>query len=127
MSLGFDGKVKRKIEEHLFNVCRADPQLRKHPARIEWLLGGLARKFQLSIPLIRFSGKRSEKPACHRFCLVFGTHGDIGWPMGFGKPPTVNFGPGDPARAHQPNERVSVRDLVDHTKAIALAIKQWCR
>ncbi|MBZ9606104.1 hypothetical protein [Phyllobacterium chamaecytisi] len=61
------------------------------------------------------------------FLSGFGTHGDISWPMGFGKPPTVNFGPGDPARAHQSNERVSVRDLVDRAKAIALAIEQWCR
>jgi len=41
--------------------------------------------------------------------------------------PTVNFGPGDPAQAHQPNERVSVRDLVDCTKAIAIAVEKWCR
>ena len=123
---GFDGKVKREIEEHVFNFCRADPQLRKHPARIEWFLGGLARKFQPSIPFIRFSRKRFEANLSP-FLSGFGTHGDIGWPMGIGKPPTVNFGPGDPARAHQPNERVSVRDLVDHTKAIALAIGQWCR
>ncbi|MER9236808.1 hypothetical protein NKI56_33215 [Mesorhizobium sp. M0622] len=32
-----------------------------------------------------------------------------------------------PAQAHQPNERVSVRDLVDCTKAITLAIEHWCR
>ncbi|CAN7656943.1 hypothetical protein LJR231_005152 [Phyllobacterium sp. LjRoot231] len=51
----------------------------------------------------------------------------IGLPTGLGKTPTVNFGPGDPAQAHQPNERVSVRDLIDCTKAIALAIEQWCR
>ena len=47
----------------------------------------------------------------------FGAHSDIGLPTGLGNTPTVNFGPGDPAQAHQPNERVSVRDLVDCTKA----------
>jgi len=57
----------------------------------------------------------------------FGAHSDIGLPTGLGNTPTVNFGPGDPAQAHQPNERVSVRDLVDCTKAIAIAIEKWCR
>ncbi|RVA22617.1 M20/M25/M40 family metallo-hydrolase, partial [Mesorhizobium sp. M7A.F.Ca.CA.004.11.2.1] len=57
----------------------------------------------------------------------FGAHSDIGLPTGLGNTPTVNFGPGDPAQAHQPNERVSVRDLVDCTKAIAIAVEKWCR
>jgi acetylornithine deacetylase len=57
----------------------------------------------------------------------FGAHSDIGLPTGLGNTPTVNFGPGDPALSHQPNERVSVRDLIDCTKAIALAIEEWCR
>ncbi len=56
----------------------------------------------------------------------FGAHSDIGLPTGLGNTPTVNFGPGDPAQAHQPNERVSVQDLVDCTKAIALAVHKWC-
>jgi len=57
----------------------------------------------------------------------FGAHSDIGLPTGMGNTPTVNFGPGDPAQSHQPNERVSVEDLVNCTKAIALAIEKWCR
>jgi acetylornithine deacetylase len=56
----------------------------------------------------------------------FGAHSDIGLPTGLGRTPTVNFGPGDPAQSHQPNEQVSIRDLVDCTKAIALAIHAWC-
>jgi hypothetical protein len=52
-------------------------------------------------------------------------HSDIGLPTRLGRTPTVNFGPGDPTQSHQPNERVAVRDLVDCTKAIALAIHSW--
>ena len=55
----------------------------------------------------------------------FGAHSDIGLPTGLGGTPTVNFGPGDPAQSHQPDEQVSIRDLVDCTKAIALAIQRW--
>ncbi|KHJ67542.1 hypothetical protein QU24_13580 [Pantoea rodasii] len=42
----------------------------------------------------------------------------------FGVP--LNFGPGDPAMSHQPNEHVSIADLVDCTKAIALTLVRWC-
>jgi acetylornithine deacetylase/succinyl-diaminopimelate desuccinylase-like protein len=37
-----------------------------------------------------------------------------------GSAPTATSGV--PARSHQPNEQVSIRDLVDGVKAIALAI-----
>jgi acetylornithine deacetylase len=38
--------------------------------------------------------------------------------------PTGNFGPGDPARSHQPNERLSPSATpVACTKAIALAFE----
>jgi len=56
----------------------------------------------------------------------FGAHSDIGLPTGLGQTPTVNFGPGDPAMAHQLNERVTIESLVACTRAIALTIVEWC-
>jgi hypothetical protein len=59
-------------------------------------------------------------------CFSFraGAHSAIGLPTGLGRRPTVNFGPGEQAQSHQPNERVAVRDLVDCTKAVALTISE---
>ena len=124
---GLGGAVKREIEEHVANVCQADPYLRAHPARVEWILDAdcaevpadhpFVETFQSAVGIAGLSPKLSG----------FGAHSDIGLPTGLGNTPTVNFGPGDPAQSHQPNERVSVRDLIDCTKAIALTVHRWCR
>ena len=56
----------------------------------------------------------------------FGAHSDIGIPSTLGKTPTVNFGPGDPTQAHQPNEAMDIESLLECTKALALTTYNWC-
>jgi acetylornithine deacetylase len=56
-----------------------------------------------------------------------GAHTDMGIPTDLANTPTVNFGPGDPSQSHQPNESVTVPDLIATTKIIALTIARWCR
>ena len=52
-------------------------------------------------------------------------HTDMGWQEKVGIP-VVNYGPGDPICAHQDNESVSVADLIQCTKVMALTIMDWC-
>ncbi len=124
---GLGGKVKREIEEHVSNICQADPYLRQHPARVEWILDADCAEIPADNPFVEIFQGAVETANLSPVLSGFGAHSDIGLPTGLGNTPTVNFGPGDPAQAHQPNERVSVRDLVDCTKAIALAVERWCR
>ncbi|WP_233741623.1 M20/M25/M40 family metallo-hydrolase [Agrobacterium vitis] len=120
------GHVKREIEEHVRNVCQADPYLREHPARVEWILDADCAEIPADSPFVSIFQQAVETANLSPKLSGFGAHSDIGLPTGLGNTPTVNFGPGDPAQAHQPNERVSVRDLVDCTKAMALAVQKWC-
>lgn len=124
---GLGGKVKREIEEHVRHVCQADPYLREHPARVEWILDADCAEIPADSPFVGIFQNAVKTANLNPVLSGFGAHSDIGLPTGLGSTPTVNFGPGDPALSHQPNERVSVRDLVDCTKAIALAIEEWCR
>ncbi len=124
--VGLGGAVKREIEAHLAEVCRADPYLRRHPARIEWILDADCAEVPLEHPFIgamEDAVRASGKPPRY---WGLGAHSDMGLPCGLGATPTINFGPGDPSQAHQPNESVPIADLVAATKIMALAIRRWC-
>ena len=122
---GLGGHVKREFEAHVAAICQADPYLRKKPARIEWILDADCAEVPADHPFVAAFQSAAEAASLNPVLSGFGAHSDIGLPTGLGQTPTVNFGPGDPAQSHQPNEQVSVRDLVDCTKAIALAIHRW--
>ena len=53
------------------------------------------------------------------------SHTDMGLLVNAGIP-TVNFGPGAPSVAHQPEEHVNERDLLQATMAIAITTAEWC-
>ncbi|TFF24805.1 ArgE/DapE family deacylase [Jiella endophytica] len=123
---GLGGHVKREFEAHVAAVCQADPYLRKKPARVEWILDADCAEVPADHPFVAAFQSAAEAAELSPALSGFGAHSDIGLPTSLGGTPTVNFGPGDPAQSHQPNEQVSIRDLVDCTKAIALAIHRWC-
>ncbi len=124
---GLGGHVKAEVEEHVLQVCQADPYLRRHPARVEWILDADCAEVPGDHPFVRAFQEAVTEARLSPVLSGFGAHSDIGLPTGLGLTPTVNFGPGDPAQSHQPNETVAIRDLVDCTTAIALAIERWCR
>ncbi|ODN71824.1 M20 family metallopeptidase [Methylobrevis pamukkalensis] len=113
---GLGGHVKREIEAHVAAVCQADPYLAAHPARVEWILDADCAEVPADHPFVGAFQGAVTAAGLSPVLSGFGAHSDIGLPTGLGRTPTVNFGPGDPAQSHQPNEQVSVRDLVDCTK-----------
>ena len=124
---GLGGHVKREVEEHIFQVCQADPYLRRHPARIDWILDADCAEVPADHPFVEAFRSGVAEAGLSPALSGFGAHSDIGLLCGLGRTPTVNFGPGDPAQSHQPNERVSIRDLVDCTTALAITVERWCR
>ncbi|GLS20188.1 putative metallohydrolase YodQ [Labrys miyagiensis] len=126
-AFGLGGHVKREVEAHVGAVCQADPYLREHPARVEWILDADCAEVSAEHPFVTAFQGAVAQAGLSPDLSGFGAHSDIGLPTGLGETPTVNFGPGNPAQSHQPNEKVSIRDLIDCTKSIALAIENWCR
>lgn len=123
---GLGSKVKHEVEEHVRRVCEIDPWLRQRPARVEWILDADCAEVSTSHPFVSTfedaCGAAGEVPVL----WGLGAHSDMGIPNGLGQTPTVNFGPGDPSEAHQPNESVTVSELVKATKIIALTVARWC-
>ena len=124
--MGLGGNVKKEIEAHIAKVCALDPYLTKHPAKVEWILDADCAEIKADHPFVTTFQQGVRDAALNAQLAGFGAHSDIGLPSTLGQTPTVNFGPGDPAMSHQPNEHVSIADLVDCTKAIALTLVRWC-
>lgn len=124
--MGMGGHVRREVEQAVADICQADPYLRANPVRIEWLLDADCAEVPADHPFVTTFQSAVEAAGMPPQLDGFGAHSDIGLPTGLGRTPTVNFGPGDPAFAHQPNEQVAVADLVACTRAIAFAMIRWC-
>ncbi len=124
---GVGGSVKREVESLVATISRVDPWLAEHPPRVEWILDADCAEVEPDHAIISTFAEAC-RTASHPFQLWgIGAHTDMGIPTDLTKTPTINFGPGDPSQAHQPNEHVSIDDLVTCTKVIALAIAHWCR
>jgi acetylornithine deacetylase len=126
-AFGLGGHVKREVEAQIGAICQADPYLRRHPARIEWILDADCAEVPMDHPFIGVFQTCLTDAKLNPEPTGFGAHSDIGLPTGLGQTPTVNFGPGDTSAAHQVNEAVAIGSLLDCTTAIALAIARWCR
>jgi acetylornithine deacetylase len=124
--VGLGGHVKREVEAHLAELCRMDPYLRGHPARIEWILDADCAEVPDDHALLSMMDGVARDIGVKPRRWGLGAHSDMGLPNGLGQTPTINFGPGDPSQAHQPNESVAISELVTATKMIALALTRWC-
>ncbi len=123
---GVGGAVKREVEAYLSTLAQVDPWLVQRPPRVEWILDADCAEVKRDHPIIDAFAEACAA-ATHPFKLWgIGAHTDMGIPTELAKTPTINFGPGDPSQAHQPNENVSIDDLLICTKVIALVVARWC-
>ena len=68
--VGLGGHVKREVEAHLAELCRMDPYLRAHPARIEWILDADCAEVPDDHALALDDGRRC--PRCRRQAAALG-------------------------------------------------------
>lgn len=123
---GWGSLVEREFEECIERASAADPWLREHPARVEWLVGG--------VPPAEVS---PDEPIVH---ALLGAERDLGRPPTVGGMdnwhdgamliveggiPSVCYGPGDVHLAHGVQEHVPVSELVACTQGIAVSAMRY--
>ncbi len=121
------GAAREALEARVAAFCARDTFLRGHPARVEWWGGQFA---PCETP--------EDAPIVHAALSVardldLGGGEVVGVPYGSdlrhlvntGGTPGVLFGPGDVAGAHRPNESITVRELVDGARAVALLVLRF--
>src|SRR5215207_7645948 len=122
---GLGGHVKAELEHFFADVAAQDEWLQEHPPRLEWLIDadcaetpGDHRLTQTVHAAARLAGTEGQVEG-------MSSHTDMGLLVNAGIP-TLNFGPGAPSVAHQPDEHVAERDLKQATLTLALALAEWC-
>src|SRR5581483_9136814 len=99
--------VKQSLVDHIARVASTDGWLSDHP-----IIRTVAACFEeVTGRAPEISGRQGA--ADTRFLIAAGI-------------PTAIFGPGSTAQMHANDEWVSLRDLHDATKTMALAVAEWC-
>lgn len=123
--------VSQQMEEWIRRAAAEDPWLRENSPQVNWIpLGARNYPAEVSVdhPLVYTLREavhrvRTEEP------IVAGFPSTADWQhLNNIEPrtPTVGFGPGKLEQAHTVDEFVSLDDVIDCTKALALTIVQWC-
>ena len=120
--------AKKVVEDAVVKAAEQDSWLREHPPEVEW------HSFCLNSGQIPTDHPLTTA-VCHAYEEVAGEPPVIsGTPWGtdagamirVGGIPTVVFGPGPNAKAHQANEYVEEKKLLQVAKVIASTILDWC-
>lgn len=122
-------QVEIQLREQIMRVCMADPWLRNNPPELTTAGGYVAAGAEIPMdhPIVQ-TLQRSFRSVTDRDPVLSGRMGasDTRFLIRHGNTPTVIFGPGVTSQMHAMNECVPIENLVIATKAIALAIYDWC-
>lgn len=122
---GLGGRVKEELEKSFAEVAAEDGWLREHPPWVEWMVDADCAEIPGDHELTRLTHEAACAAGAESSVEGMSSHTDMGLLVNAGIP-TVNFGPGAPSVAHQPDERVSEDDLLRATTALAIVMAEWC-
>jgi acetylornithine deacetylase len=124
---GWGSRVEREFEDWIGLAAAADPWLREHPPRVEWLTG--------DVPPSEIPADDPVVVAALSSARDVGVASSLGgldnWHDGATLTveagiPAICLGPGDVHLAHTSEESVPVADLVACAQAIAVAAMRFC-
>jgi acetylornithine deacetylase len=120
--------ARRVLETAIARACDADPWLRAHPVRVEWwggqfASGKLPASSDLGERVLKAHGLVSNTQPSS-WIAPYGS--DLRLMTGIGGVPTVQYGPGDVALAHGPDESVPIADVITTARTLALVALDVC-
>lgn len=124
---GLGSRVKDEIERWLVRQSHQDDWLSEHTPELDWLVDADCAEVKADNPFVRALSVAVEtvRPGKPAILEGAGCHTDMGLLDRVGIP-TVNLGPGDPRKAHQADENVSVEELGAAAGIYARAVLNWC-
>jgi acetylornithine deacetylase len=119
---------KRRFEAVVDTLADADPWLREHRPRVEWLGGSfLPSEVPADSPLVRALTEAAAAVSGSPPAITAATYGaDMRHLILDGHTPCVMFGAGDVRDAHAPNESIALDDLFTAVAATAVFVANWC-
>lgn len=120
--------AREALEAAVSRACAADPWLCDHPVTVEWWGGqfasgrlpdGTGLLEQMSAAHLAVSNTKQDT-----WVAPYGS--DLRLMTGIGGVPTIQYGPGDVALAHGPDEHVVLADVLTTARALALLALDIC-
>ena len=115
-----------EVERRINAVASSDSWLAEHPLRWEWPCDIVPAEVPDDHPVVALAHGAAAAAGRHGRTTGMDSWHDAAVYTRRGETPTVSFGPGDLMKAHTIDESVPVRDLVDFSAAVALALVRWC-
>jgi acetylornithine deacetylase len=118
-----------ELEATIAEVNATDPWLRDHPVELEWWGGQFASgRLPADSDLVdRVAAAHGLAAAARPVDVWAAPYGsDLRLLTGLGGIPTLQYGPGDVALAHGPDERVAVADVVTTARTLAMLAVDVC-
>jgi acetylornithine deacetylase len=122
-------RVRAEFEAAVAAACETDEWLRDHPVEVEWwggqfASGRLPSESDLVERMQRAHGIASGQRPNEVWAAPYGS--DLRLLIGRGGIPTLQYGPGEVALAHGPDELVPVDDIVVTARTLALMAIDIC-
>jgi acetylornithine deacetylase len=119
--------VQAEVEDWIRRAADADPWLRTHPPRVEWVEGAVPpAEVSVDEPIVQvLLGAQRDLGRASRIGGLDNWHDGATLTVEAGIP-AVCFGPGDIRHAHAVDEHVPIADLVACAQGIAVAAARFC-
>lgn len=115
---------REEIEEKLASISKTDSWLKAYPPELD---AGIMYGAEIdeNEPIVKCAFDTIKALGKDPKFIGWGTLSDAIHLVNYSGIPTISIGPNSET-AHKPNECISVDDLIETTKALALTIMRWC-